>query len=121
MAAIVQIDAEDDDCVSDDNNGKLRMKLDFHANMPVVGKHAYVVSQSGWTTKVSPFTPDSELMKIPVGDAVVQYDCPDDGKQNMLLIQNALHVPSMDSILLPPFVLREHGNSGERYSQDPGG
>ena len=53
MAAIAQIDAEDDDCVSDDNNGKLRMKLDFHANMPVVGKHAYVVTQSGWTAKVT--------------------------------------------------------------------
>jgi hypothetical protein len=108
-AAIAQIDVEDDDCALEDSNGKSRTELDSHANMPVVGKHAYVVSQSGQTAEVSPFTPDYEPMQIPVVDAVVQYDCPYDGKQYMLLIQNALHVPSMNNNLLPPFVLREHG------------
>ena len=40
-------------------------------------------------------------------DAAVRYDCPVDGRVYILLIQNALYVPSMDYNLLPPFMLRE--------------
>jgi hypothetical protein len=39
----------------------------------------------------------------------VRYDCPFDGRGYILLIQNALYVPSMDYTLLPPFVMREAG------------
>jgi hypothetical protein len=48
-------------------------------------------------------------MKVPLTDAAVRYDCPFDGRVYILLIQNALHVPSMDYNLLPPFMLREAG------------
>jgi hypothetical protein len=40
-------------------------------------------------------------------DAAVQYDCPYDGQSYILVIRNALHVPSMKNTLIPPFMLRE--------------
>eukprot|EP00957_Ditylum_brightwellii_P015461 1163567-Ditylum_brightwellii.AAC.1 len=40
-------------------------------------------------------------------DAAVKYDCPHIDKTYMLLVRNALYVPSMDHNLIPPFVLRE--------------
>jgi hypothetical protein len=48
-------------------------------------------------------------MKVPLVDAAVRYDCPFDGRVYILLIQNALYVPSMDYNLLPPFMMREAG------------
>eukprot|EP00957_Ditylum_brightwellii_P185696 14138468-Ditylum_brightwellii.AAC.1 len=52
------------------------MELDSHANMPVVGRHAYVISDTGRIADVSPFTPDYSSMEIKIVDAVIQYDCP---------------------------------------------
>jgi hypothetical protein len=37
------------------------------------------------------------------------YDCPTSGKQYILLVRNALHVPAMEQNLIPPFVMREAG------------
>jgi hypothetical protein len=48
-------------------------------------------------------------MQVPIVDAAVQYDCPYDSQSYILVIQNALHVPSMRNNLLPPFILREAG------------
>ena len=31
------------------------MELDSHANMPVVGKHAYIIAETGKKVDVSPF------------------------------------------------------------------
>jgi hypothetical protein len=86
-----------------------RTELDSHANMPVVGRHAYIISDTGRVADVSPFTPDYSSMKIKVVDAAVQYDCQYTGTSYILVVRNALHVPSMKHNLLPPFVLRQVG------------
>ena len=86
-----------------------RTELDSHANMPVVGRNAYVISETGEVADVSPFTPDYSSMKIKVVDAAVQYDCDHTGASYVLVIRNALHVPSMKHNLLPPFILRQAG------------
>ena len=90
-------------------DGESRMELDSHANMPVVGKEALIVEQSGKTVEVSPFTPDYKPIKVEVVNAVMQYDSPLDGREYMLVIQNALYVPSMSNNLIPPFIMRENG------------
>ena len=90
-------------------DGESRMELDSHANMPVVGKEALIVEQSGKMVEVSPFTPDYKPIKVEVVNAVVQYDSPLDGREYMLVIQNALCVPSMSNNLIPPFIMRENG------------
>jgi hypothetical protein len=101
--ADVDVDGEQDEAECS------RTEFDSHANMPVVGRHAYVISDTGKIADVSPFTPDYKSMEIPIVDAAVQYEEPYDGKQYILVIRNALHVPSMRNNLLPPFILRQAG------------
>jgi hypothetical protein len=66
--------------------------------MPVVGSGVHVLS---------PYTPDYQPMEVPLVDAAVRYDR--DGRVYILLIRNALYVPSKKSNLVPPFVMREAG------------
>jgi hypothetical protein len=105
--AEVAVDEEDEDGMIDDEVS--RTELDSHANMPVVGRHAYLISDTGRVADVSPFTPDYSSMQLRIVDAAVQYNCPYDGESYILVIRNALYVPSMKNNLLPPFVLRQAG------------
>ena len=86
-----------------------RTELDSHANMPVVGKHAYIIAKTGKKVDVSPFTPEYKLLTVPLVDATVKYDNPYNGKTYILVLRNALYVLSMDHNLIPPFMLREMG------------
>jgi hypothetical protein len=74
---IADVDAVDDS----DKNESSRTEFDSHANMPVVGRHAYIISDTGKIADVSPFTPDYQSMEIPIVDAAVQYEDPYDGKE----------------------------------------
>ena len=95
---------------SEVNEVESRSELDTHANMAVVGKHAFILQESGRTAEVNPFSPDcGTLQEVPIVDAVVAYDCPYSLKTYILVIMNALHIPSMEHNLLPPFILREAG------------
>ena len=84
-------------------------ELDNHTNMPVVGKHAYIIANSGKKVDVSPFMPDYQPLKGPLVDAMVRYDDPYNGKSYILVLWNALYVLSMDNNLIPPFMLWEMG------------
>ena len=111
--------------MQDDGNGEQsRTELDSHANMPVVGKNATILSDTGRSCDVSAFTPDYEPMKVPIVDAAVQYECPYNGTTHILVIRNCLHVPTMSNNLIPPFIMREAGiEINERpkiHSENPG-
>jgi hypothetical protein len=86
-----------------------RTEVDSHANVPVVGRNVAVISASGKTVDVCPFSPDYEPVALSVVDVAVQYENSYDGKSYIFLITNALHVPSMEDNLIPPFVMREAG------------
>ena len=101
IVASMEVDIETD--------GQSRTELDSHANMPVVGREALVVEQSRRTVEVSPFTPDYKPIKVEVVNAIIQYDSPLDGKEYILVVKNALRVPSMSNNLIPPFIMRENG------------
>eukprot|EP00957_Ditylum_brightwellii_P168132 12799393-Ditylum_brightwellii.AAC.1 len=75
--------------------------------MPVMGRDALVVSATGRVMEINPFTPDYDAMKIKLVDAALKYDCLHEDKPYILLMRNALHVPSMYHNLIPPFMLRE--------------
>jgi hypothetical protein len=85
------LDVEDEMEYMEDENS--RTELDSHANMPVIGRNAYIISDTGMTAGLSPFTPDYSSMRIKIVDAAVQYDCPYQGTTHILVIRNALHAP----------------------------
>ena len=70
-------------------------ELDSHANMPVIGRNAYILSKIGETVDVAPFTPDYKPISVEVEVAALIYECPYSGKVKMLIIRRTLHVPSM--------------------------
>ena len=77
--------------------------------MPVVGKNCTVLCETGRTVDINVYLPDYPVRQVPVVDAAIRYDDPYDGVIRYFIIRNALHVPSMDNNLIPPFVMREAG------------
>ena len=113
---------------SDDDSMKVDVieswtELDSHANMPVVGRHVYILSKTGKTVDVSAFSPDLPTLQIPVMDAALKYTCSITGKVYILVIWNALHVPTMKHNFIPPFFMREKGitvrNVPKIHMKDP--
>ena len=86
-----------------------RTELDSHANMPVIGMNAYILSKIGETVDVAPFTPDYKPISVELVDAALKYECSYSGEVKILIIRRGLYVPSMTHNLLPPFMLREAG------------
>ena len=81
-----------------------RLELDSHANMHIVGKAAYIISESGETAEVNAYKPDYSPREIPIVDEALKFESPYDGKTYMLVIRHALYVPSMTNSLTPPFM-----------------
>jgi hypothetical protein len=77
--------------------------------MPVVGSETYILADLGKTLDVYPYTPDYKPMQVKMVDAAARYESPFDGKAYILVIRNALYVPSMKHNLVPPFLMREAG------------
>ena len=78
--------------------------------MVVVVKHATVIQKYGLYAGVKALSDEvSPMHKIPIVDAVITYDCQFTLKPFLLIVRNALHIPSMDHNLIPPFIMREAG------------
>ena len=92
-----------------DVNKLSRTELDSHANMPVIGRNAYILSKIGETLDVAPFTPDYKPISVEFVDTALKYECPYSGKVKILIIRRGLYVPSMTHNLLPQFMLRDAG------------
>ena len=85
-------------------------ELDSHANMIVLGKECFVFESTGQTCNVKPFDPAlGTALDVPIVDAAIAYDCPFTHETYILIIRNALHIPSMRYNLIPPFIMREGG------------
>ena len=93
----------------EDDNEPSRTELDSHANMPVIGRNAYILSKIGETVDVALFTPDYKPISVELVDAALKYECPYSCEVKILIIRRGLHVPSMTHNLIPPFMLREAG------------
>jgi hypothetical protein len=59
------------DAPSEEAEESSRTELDSHANMPVIGWHAYLISDTGRIADVNPFTPDYNSIQVPIVDAAV--------------------------------------------------
>ena len=77
----------------EDVNEISRTELDSHANMPVIGKNAYILSRIGDNVDVASCTPDYKPVSVELVDAAWKYECPYSGKVKILIIRRGLHVP----------------------------
>ena len=85
-------------------------ELDSHASMVVIGKHAFILSHRDQYANVRVFTNEVKgIPEVPIVDAVIAYYCPQYIQTYLLVVSNALCIPSMDHNLIPPFILREVG------------
>ena len=70
MISAVNMSVEDQ-LIDLDSDNELRMELDTHVNMPVVGRHVLILSDLGKTVKANPFSLTYKPMKTPVVDAAI--------------------------------------------------
>jgi hypothetical protein len=83
-------------------------ELDSHANMAVAGGDCTIIARSGHFANVTPFSADLPVMEqVEIGDVAMAYDDPYSYRTYLLVMRNALLIPSMDHNLLPPFLVRE--------------
>ena len=73
-----------------DVNKLSRPELDSHADMPVIGKNAYILSKFGETVDVAPFTPDNKPISEELVDAALKYKCPYSGEVTIMIIKRGL-------------------------------
>ncbi len=62
LATVANVEVDEEGGMKEDEGS--RTELDSHANMPVVGRHAYIISDTGRMADVSPFTPDYASMQL---------------------------------------------------------
>ena len=93
------------------NNNKLSStEMDSHANTALVGSNATKIQYTGRYADVNAFANDVRQMKrVTIKDMEIAYDCQYQKKKFLLIIKNALHVPSMNHNLIPSFILDEAG------------
>ncbi len=75
--------------------------------MVVLGRNAFIFESTGRTCNVQPFS--SELgtaTNVPIVDGAIAYECPYNHQVYILLIRNALYIPTMDTNLIPPFIMQ---------------
>ena len=81
-----------------DDNMNATTDLDSHANMVVVGKQATIIQHSGRTVEVNAFADVCKKVEnVPIVDAAVAYDCPYTMKTYILIMRNALYIPTNEA------------------------
>jgi hypothetical protein len=82
--------------------------MDSHANMAVAGRDCTIIAKSGHYATVTPFSSDLPVMKrVEIGDVEIAYNDPFSGETFLLVMRNALLIPSMDHNLLPLFLAQK--------------
>jgi hypothetical protein len=93
-----------------DYGGQTATELDSHANMAVAGANVSIISKSGLVATVTPFSTDLPPMDdVEIGDVAMAYDDPRTGVTYILVMRNALLIPTMNHNLVPPFLVQEAG------------
>ena len=88
----------------------LALELDSHADSPVVGKYARILEDTQRKASVSGFSDQlGAPLEVKIVNAAVLYECDITGLCYLLIIRNALYLPTMTVSLIPPFMMRLQG------------
>jgi hypothetical protein len=110
QAIITSLSQSQQDIYSERYTEQPRSELDSHANMIVLGSCSFIFESTGRTCTVLPFSSElGQADNVPIVDGAIAYDNPDTGQAYILLVRNALYIPTMLHNLLPPFILRAGG------------
>jgi hypothetical protein len=75
--------------------------MDSHADMCVVGKHALIVHMLDKKVNITGFDPtQGRITDLNLVSAALGYDCPQTGVTSILMVHQAVHIPTMDNGLL---------------------
>ena len=78
--------------------------------MAVVGSNATKIQDTRHYADVNDFANDvGQMKRVPIKYMAIYYDFPYQKNTFLLMIKNALHLPSMNHNLIPPFILDESG------------
>ena len=80
--------------------------------MCVLGKHYFIITELSTARKVSVGAFAEEvrgLEAVPLVDAMLVHNCQQTNQVYPLVLQNILHIESMDDNLSTSFILREAG------------
>ncbi len=81
-------------------------KLDSHVNMAVAGSDGTLIARIGCHATVTPFSSNLPTMDmIKIGDVAIAYNDPISLQTYLLVMRNALLIPTMDHNLIPPFLI----------------
>ena len=84
-----------------------RTELDSHADACVVGKHALIIQDFDRPVDVTGYDPTMGTKRgLRTVSAALAYDDPRDGATVILIVHQAIHVPTMCNNLLTPMQLR---------------
>ena len=83
--------------------------MDSHADTCVVDKNALIVHKLNKQVNVTGFDPSQGKVKnLDLVSAALTYDCPTSGEATILMVHQAVHVPTMENDLL-----LSHANANE--------
>jgi len=86
------------------------IELDSHADSPVAGSFCHILEKHNRQLYISGFTDDlGKPILVDVINAAVTYDCMMTGNSYIMILRNALHIPSIEVCLLHPIMMRLAG------------
>ncbi len=83
-------------------NTNIQVELDSHADTSVVGSNVLIVHDHEGYVDVYGYNSKSRHKNVTTVDAAVAYDNPQTGDTSVLLINQAILIPSIKNILLCP-------------------
>jgi hypothetical protein len=91
-------------------SGFLATELDSHANMAVASADCTIIAKSGHYADITHFSEDLPVMNmVEIVDAMMAYDDPISHTTYLLVMRNALSIPSMGHNLIPTSLIRKAG------------
>jgi len=78
--------------------------------MVVLGHNAFIFESTGCACNACLFSDELGLAShVPIVDGVIAYGCPLTMESKILLVCNALHIPSMERNIIPLFIMDAGG------------